>query len=129
MTHSPLDNPDRIAPLPGCRRTGATWLALIALLGNTLLSAALSILVLNEPDRDIALCREWPVDTPRKVKPGLLVQHCPFCTMPGAPLARPPSLLVPGEVAKEVQLRLTTTVSVAPTRHGRMQARAPPAVG
>ena len=100
---------------------------MIALLGNTLLSAALSILVLNEPDRDIALCRKWPVDAPGKVKPGLLVQHCPFCTMAAAPLARP-SILIPGEVAKEVQLRLITTVSVAPTRHGRMQARAPPSL-
>ena len=128
MTHSPLDDRDRIAPLPGCRRTGATWLALIALLGSTLLPAALSILVLNEPDRGIALCREWPVDAPGKVKPGLLVQHCPFCTMAAAPLARP-SILIPGEVAKEVQLRLTTTVSITPTGHGRMRARAPPSVG
>jgi hypothetical protein len=129
MTHSPLDNPDRIAPLHGCRRAGATWLALVALLGNILLPAALSILVLNEPGRDIHLCRQWPGDAPGKARPGLLVQHCPFCTVPAAPLARLPSILVPGEVAKEIQLRLPTTVSIAPIRHGRMQARAPPSVG
>ena len=124
----PLDNPDRIAPFLGCARAGATWLALVGLLGNMLLSAALSILVLNEPDRDIPLCRQWPGDAPGKTKPGLIVQHCPFCTVPAAPLARLSSILVPGEVAKEIELRLPTTVSIAPIRHGRMQARAPPSV-
>jgi hypothetical protein len=129
MTHSPLDNSGRIAPLHGRRRAGANWLAFVALLGNVLLPAALSIIVLNEPGRDIpgvALCRHLPGDAPGKAKPGLLVQHCPSCTVPAAPLPRPPGFAVPGEVAAESQQRSLRTVSVAPIWHGRMQARAPP---
>jgi hypothetical protein len=130
MTHSPLDNPDRIAPWHGCRRAGATWLAFVALLGNVMLPAALSIILLKEPGRyipGVALCGNWPGDAPGKVKPGLFVQHCALCTMPVAPLPRSPGFAVPGEVAAESQPRPLTTVSVAPIRHGRMQARAPPA--
>jgi hypothetical protein len=131
MTYSVLNNPDRIAPSNGRRRAGATWLAFVALLGNMLLPAALSILVLKEPGRDIprvGLCGHWPGDAPGKAKPGLLVQHCPLCTAPAAPLPRPPNIVVPGEVAVESRLRRSTTVSVVPIRHGRMQARAPPSV-
>jgi|SRR5271167_2692631 len=126
MTHSPLHN-----LLHGCRRAGATWLAFVALLGNILLPAALSIFVLEEPGRDIpgaGLCGHWPGDAPGKAKPGLLVQHCPLCTVPAAPLPMLPSIVVPGEVADESRLQFLTTISVAPIRHGRMQARAPPSV-
>ena len=115
----------------GRRRAGATWLAFLALLGNVLLPAALSIIVLKEPGRDIpgvGLCGHWSGDAPGKAKPGLLVQHCPLCTMPAAPLPRPPSIVVPGKLADESQLQLLKTVSVAPIRHSRMQARAPPSV-
>jgi hypothetical protein len=131
MTHSPLDDPDRLAPLYGRRRARATWLAFLALLGNILLPAALSIIVLKEPGRDIpgvGLCGHWPGDAPGKAKPGLLVQHCPLCTVPAAPLPRPPSIVVPGKLADESRLQLLRTVSVAPIRHSRMQARAPPSV-
>ena len=129
MTHSPLDNSHRIAPLHGRRRAGAIWLAFVALLGNVLLPATLSIFVLKEPARDIlgmGLCGHWPGDAPGKAKPGLLLQHCPLCTAPAAPLPRPPSIVVPDKIADESQLHLPTNVSVAPIRHGRMQPRAPP---
>jgi hypothetical protein len=131
MTHSPLDDPDRLAPLYGRRRARATWLAFLALLGNILLPAALSIIVLKELGRDIpsvSLCGQWPGDAPGKAKPGLLVQHCPLCTVPAAPLPRPPSIVVPGKLADESRLQLLRTVSVAPIRHSRMQARAPPSL-
>jgi hypothetical protein len=131
MTHSPLDNSGRIAPLHGRRRAGATWLAFVALLGNVLLPAALSIIVLKEPGHGIpgvGLCGHWLGDAPGKTKPGLLVQHCPLCAVPAAPLPRPPGFAVPGEVADQSQLQLRATLSVAPIRHGRMQARAPPLV-
>ena len=129
MTHSPLDNPGRIAPLHGRPRAGATWLAFLALLGNALLPAALSILVLKEPGRDIpgvGLCGVGPSDAPGKTKSGLLVQHCPLCTEPAAPLPQPPSIATPGLIADESRPQLLTTLSVAPIRHGRVQARAPP---
>jgi hypothetical protein len=126
MTYSSLDNPDRIAPLEGCRLAAATWLALVALLGNILLPAALSILAVQEPGSAIPLCRQWPGDAPGKAKPGLLVQHCPLCTVPAAPQPQPPTNFVPAEVANELQLQLQTTVSHAPIKHGRVQARAPP---
>ncbi len=129
MTHSPLDNPGRLAPLHGRRRAEATWLALAALLGNLLLPAALSILVPKEPDRDIpglGLCGHWPGDAPGKIKPGLLVQHCPLCTVPLAPLPRSPGVGVPREIADESQPQALRTISIASIRHGRMQARAPP---
>ena len=125
MTDSPLDF------LHGRRRAGATWLAFLALLGNVLLPAALSVIVLKEPDHDIpdvGLCGHWPGDAPGKAKPGQLVQHCPLCIVPAAPLPRPPSIAVPGKLADESRLQLLRTVSVAPIRHSRMQARAPPSV-
>lgn len=125
MTDSPLDF------LHGRGRAGATWLAFVALLGNVLLPAALSIIILKEPGRAIpgvGLCGGWPSDAPGKAKPGLLVQHCPLCTVPAAPLPRPPSIVVPGKLADESRLQLLRTVSVAPIRHSRMQARAPPSV-
>jgi hypothetical protein len=138
MTPSLLDDPDRAAPLRGKRRAGATWLALVALLGNILLPAALSVFVvrelgfvLREPGRDIpgvGLCGHWPGNAPGKEKPGLLVQHCPLCTAPAAPPPRPPSIVVPEKLADEGQLQPLRTVSIAPIRHGRMQARAPPSV-
>jgi hypothetical protein len=131
MTPSLLDDPDRAAPLRGNRRAGAIWLALVALLGNILLPAVVSIFVLREPGRNIpgvGLCSHWPGDAPGKAKPGLLVQHCPLCTVPAAPLPRPPSIVVPEKLADESQLQPLRTVSIAPIRHGRMQARAPPPV-
>ncbi|MBV8507050.1 MAG: hypothetical protein JOZ11_14740 [Alphaproteobacteria bacterium] len=131
MTHLPLDNPDRIAPLHGHRRAGATWLAFLALLGNVLLPAALSVFVLKEPGRDIpgvSLCGHWPGDPSGKAKHGLLVQHCPLCTVPAAPLPRSPGFAVPGQVADKSQPLPLTTVSLAPMRHTRMRARAPPSV-
>jgi hypothetical protein len=131
MTRSLLDNADNAAPLRGHRRAGATWLALVALLSNILLPAALSNFVLREPGRDIpgvGLCGHWPGDAPGKAKPGLLVQHCPLCTVPAAPLPRPPSIVVPEGLADESQPQPLKTVSIAPIRHGRMQARAPPPV-
>jgi hypothetical protein len=128
MKHSPLDN-----LLHGPRRAGATWLAFAALLGNILLPAALSIFVLTELRGGAALCAQSPGNAsggnaPGKAKPGLLVQHCPLCTVPAAPLPRPPTMVVPGEVADQTQVQRLTTVSVAPIRHGRMQARAPPSI-
>ncbi|HEX3414065.1 MAG TPA: hypothetical protein VHT00_20345 [Stellaceae bacterium] len=113
------------------RRAGAIWVALIAFLGNVLLPAALSIIVLKEPGRDIpgvGLCGQWHGDAQGKPKPGLLVQHCPLCAMPAAPLPRAPSITGSAKIADQRQLQLSTTVSVAPIRHGRMQARAPPPV-
>jgi hypothetical protein len=105
------------------------WFAFVALLGNILLPAALSSFVLKEPGRDIpgvGICGHWPGDAPGKAEPPLLVQHCPLCTLPAVPLPRPPSIVVPGKVAAESQPQLLTTISVAPIRHGRVQARAPP---
>jgi hypothetical protein len=131
MTPSLLDNPDRAAPLRGHRRAAAAWLALVAFLGNILLPAALSIFVLTEPGRDIpgvGLCGHWPGDAPGKGKPGLLVQHCPWCTVPAALLPRPPSIVVPERLADESRPQPLRTVSIAPIRHGRMQPRAPPPV-
>lgn len=132
MTQPPLDNPDCIAPLHGRARAASTWLAFVALLGNILLPAALSIIVLKEPGRDIpgvGICGQWPGDGPGKTKPALVVQHCPLCTLPLAPLPRSPAFAVPGEVADESRPpQPLTTVPVAPIRHGRMQARAPPSV-
>ena len=129
MTNSLLGNLLRIAPPRGRVRATATWLAFVALLGNALLPAAYSIFVPKEPGRGISrvgLCGQWPGDAPDKAKPGLLVQHCPLCSLPAASLPRPPTILGPGDVAGESQLQLLTTVLLAPIRHGRMQARAPP---
>ena len=125
MTQPPLDN----APMHGRRLAGAIWLAFIALLGNVLLPAALSIIVLKEPGRAIpgmGICGQWPDDAPGKSKLVLLVQHCPLCTVSAAPLPQSSGFAAPGEVADESQLQLLTSVSLTTIRHGRMQARAPP---
>jgi len=113
------------------RRAGAIWVALVALLGNILLPATLSIFVLKAPGRDVlgvSLCGHRSGDAPGKSEPRLVVQHCPLCTVPVAPLPWPLSIVVPGQVADESRLQLLTTVSVAPIRHGRVRARAPPTV-
>jgi len=127
-----LDNWDRTASRRRRWRATATWLAFVALLSNLVSPLALSIVVpLIEPDRDtlsVGLCSGWRGDPTGNTKPGLLVQHCPLCTVPVAPLPRPPSFAVPGEVADNGQLQLRTTVAVASIRHGGMQARAPPSV-
>jgi hypothetical protein len=131
MTHSPLGNLHRIASLSGHSRAAATWLAFLALLGNILLPAALSIVVPKEPGRDtprVGLCGQSPGDAPSKIKPGLLVQHCPLCAISVAPPPSPPGFVVPGELVDESKLQLLTTISVPSIRHGRMQARAPPSV-
>jgi hypothetical protein len=110
---------------------GVTWLAFVVLLGNVLSPTALSIFVLKEPGRDfsgVVLCGHWPGDAPGKAKPGLLVQHCPLCAVPTAPLPPAPSIAVPRKLADENQPQFLTTAVVAPIRHGRMQARAPPSV-
>ena len=132
MTHPSLDNPDRIALLHGRARAAATWLAFVALLGNVLLPAALSIIVLKERGGGVpgvGICGQWPADAAGKTKPGLVVQHCPLCTVPLAPLPLSPGFVVPGEVADGSRPpQPLTTVSAAPIRRGRMQARAPPSV-
>jgi hypothetical protein len=132
MTHPPLDNPNRIAPLHRRARAAATWLAFVALLGNVLLPVALSIIVLKEPGRDlprVVICGQWPGDAPGKAKSGLAVQHCPLCTVPLAPLPRTPGFAAPSEAADRSRSpQPPTIVLVAPIRRGRMQARAPPSV-
>jgi hypothetical protein len=131
MRDLPLGDWDRAPLSRGRWRATATWLAFAALLGNLVLPSALSVFVpLSEPGRDtssVGLCSGWS-GTPGKNKPGLLVQHCPLCTVPVAALPRPPSFAVPGEVADKGQLQLRTTASVASIRRGGMQARAPPSV-
>ena len=125
MSQPPLDN----APLHGRRLAGAISLALIAMLGNVLLPAALSIIVLKEAGRAIpgvGICGQWPGDATGKSKLVLVVQHCPLCTVPAAPLPQSPGFAAPGETADENQLQPLTNGSIAPIRHGRMQARAPP---
>jgi hypothetical protein len=128
MTAAPLDNPQGLATFHGRRRAGLAWLALLALLGNALLPAVLSIFVSSAPGRDTPICGQWSGDAPGKAKPGLLVQHCPLCTVPVAHLPRPPRIMVPGQVTDRNQVQPLTTVSVHPTRHGRVQARAPPSL-
>lgn len=132
MRGRPLGNLERPASRRRRRwRAIATWVAFVALLNNLVLPSALSTVVrLIEPGRDIlgvGLCSGWS-GTPGKAKPGLLVQHCPLCTVPVASLSRPPRFALPGEVTDKGQLQLRTTGSVASIRHGGMQARAPPSV-
>jgi len=124
--HLSLDKPQGLASLVERRRAGVSSLAFVALLGNVLLPALLSMFVLNEPGRDTLICGQSSGDAPGKAKPGLLMLHCPLCTVPAAALPPSPSMLVPGEAAEALRQRLPTTVSVVPIRHGRMQARAPP---
>jgi hypothetical protein len=130
MRDRPLDDWDRTASCRRPRRATATWLAFVALLSNLVLPSALSIIVhLSEPGRDTpsaGLCSGWRGDTPGKTKPGLLVQHCPLCTVPVASLPRPPSFGVPGAIADKGQMLPPAIVLVASIRHGGMQARAPP---
>ena len=131
MTHWPLGNLHRIASLSGRSRAAATWLAFLALLGNMLLPAVLSIVIPKEPGRDTpraGLCGQLPGDAPGKIKPGLLVQHCPLCAIPAAPPPSPPGFVVPGELGDESRLQFLTTISVPSILHGGMQARAPPSV-
>ena len=120
---------DQMRDPPG-RRATATWFAFVALLSNLLLSGALStILDLTEAGNStprLLLCGGWRDDAPSKTKPGLLVQHCPWCTMPAAPLPRPPAFAFPGEIADSELMRPLPVVALVPIRHGRMQPRAPP---
>ncbi|HEY1433592.1 MAG TPA: hypothetical protein VGF39_18470 [Stellaceae bacterium] len=130
MRNSPLNKPDRPVPSGGGWWTAARWLAFVALLGNIMLPAATSIVFspagLDRDSLRARICGGWPGDMPGKAKSGLLVQHCPLCSVPAAPLPRPPGFTVPGEIAEQDQFQLRTGVSVASVRHGGMQARAPP---
>ena len=128
----PLDKLQRSAKSEAAGRTVTVWLALLALLGNVMLPAAVSIaLSLTEPGSYLfrtGLCGGSPGDVPGKAKPVLLVQHCPLCAVPAAALPRPPALSVPAEVAEQQQFQPRAIVSAASARHGGMQARAPPSV-
>jgi hypothetical protein len=126
----PLDKLQRSARSEGAGQTVAAWLAFLALLGNIMLPAAVSIAFsLTEPGRHLfttGLCGGSPGEVPGKAKPVLLVQHCPLCTVPAAALPPPPAAMVPAEVAAQHQFQPQGIVSVASVRHGAMQARAPP---
>jgi hypothetical protein len=127
-----LDKLRRSARSERAGQTAAMWLAFLALLGNIMLPAAVSIAFsLAEPGRYLyraGLCGGSPGDVPGKAKPVLLVQHCPLCTLPTAALPRPPAVTVPAEAAEQHQFQLRAAPTIASVRHGRMQARAPPSV-
>ena len=132
VMNPPLHKLQRSARSEAAGRTVTVWLALLALLGNIMLPAAVSIAFsLTEPGSYLfrtGLCGGSPGDVPGKAKPVLLVQHCPLCTVPGAALPRPPAVTVPAEAAEQHQFQLRAAPTIASVRHGRMQARAPPAV-
>ena len=130
MRHPPLGDRDRIACAHQRLRATAAWLALVALLGNLLSPGALSTIVdlievRNNTPR-LLLCDGWRGNAPDKTKPGLLVKHCPLCTMPAAQLPRAPAFSVPGEVADSGLMPPRPAVAVVPIRHGGKQPRAPP---
>jgi hypothetical protein len=126
----PLDKLRHFASSGASGRPAAIWLALLALLGNVMLPAAVSIgFSLAEPGRDLLearLCAASPGGVSGKAKPGLLAPHCPLCTIAAAPLPRPPDFAIPAQLAEQRQFRLRAAVSIALVRHGGMQARAPP---
>jgi hypothetical protein len=127
----PFDKVRGCTPSEGGGQAAALWLAFLALLGNLVLPAAVSIVfTLAEPSRDLirlGLCG-GSGDTPGKAKPGLLAQHCPLCTVPAAPLTQSPSLTLPTDIAEQNQSQIQAVESVAQVRRGGMQARAPPSV-
>jgi hypothetical protein len=129
-TYPARDWRELVAMLRRCRRAAATWLGLIALLGNLALPTALSMTSrLAESPRDIplvGLCTGSPSGAPGKVKPELPVQHCPLCATTAIPLPQPPVFAMPGETSGTDLPRFRTAEAVSPIRHGRIQPRAPP---
>jgi hypothetical protein len=132
MKDGPFDKLGRFAASEGCGQATARWLALLALLGNLMVPAAVSIVFSPaEPSRDllrVGLCGGSSGDAPGKAKPSLLVQHCLLCTVTAAPLPRPPRFALPTDIAEQRQFQLGEAVSVTRVRHRGIQARAPPSM-
>ena len=116
------------------RRLAVAWLAVIALLFHALLPAGLLIGtgLLNQAGgaATLTLCSaESDSDVPGKAKPGLPAHNCALCTAPATGLS-PPSAGPIGspEVAAAAYPRRGTEWKPLLARHGRVQARAPPAL-
>jgi len=110
----------------------ATWLAIFALLSQTLAPAALitasGVLAPGVASIRSTLCTASPErDSPGKTKPALPVHYCALCTVSTADLYRPPTGFTPNiEIAPTVYPLSGKERPVLRLRHGQMQARAPP---
>jgi len=115
-------------------RRKLAWLALVALLNNALLPAALVVaLVGPSAGRDSlwpGFCGAGPgQDIPGKAKPALLAHHCLLCIAASdvLPPDRQAGIALSAMVAGEVCPPARTTVPGEPWRNYRPQPRAPPA--
>ena len=108
-------------------RRAVTWLAFAGLLTNFALPAAISMAAGSV---GFAICRATsPDDLPGKTKPDVLIHHCALCA---APATLPPGPKPGGPLSDAFSERTHAqprTISLAASsRHGRVQARAPPFV-
>jgi Protein of unknown function (DUF2946) len=107
------------------RRQAVAWLAVVGLLSNFLLPAAMSVAAGRV---GFSICSTRSAGDPSgKAKPGLLVHHCALCSVPAAlPLRPPPAHYVPAEIAAANPPQPGVITLSALPRHGHVQARAPP---
>jgi hypothetical protein len=114
-------------------RAAVIWLAVSALLFHALLPAGLLIgtdLLDQAGGAKLALCRaDSDSDVPGKAKPGLRAHDCALCTAPATELSPPAAGPIASlEIAAALYPRRETDRKPLLARHGRVQARAPPAL-
>ena len=110
-------------------RVTVCWIAVAALLVNLLLPAALSIGLAGERDTVAAsLCGATAErDRPGKANLGIVVHHCPICTVAAAlTLPCAGALTYAGRIAVTAYPVVRPTLAPAFFRHSPVQARAPP---
>jgi hypothetical protein len=106
-------------------RRAVVWLAVIGLLNNVMLPAAVSMAAGSV---GFSICSAASAGNSHdKAKPALLVHHCALCAAPAAPLPRPQfEHPLPIELAVVAPAWLRTTPLAAFPWHSWVQARAPP---
>ncbi len=109
------------------------WLALVALLSNSVLPAVLAVgVAAQSADHDafrLGFCSTAPGrDLPEKGRPKLLVHHCALCAaVPDMlPPGRPPTVAIPFVVIGDLTPPRRATTLDFLFRNYRTQPRAPP---
>jgi hypothetical protein len=109
-------------------RAAVCWAAFAALVLNVLLPVVIGLLQVEGDTVSASLCSATPHgELPGKAPPGLLVHHCALCTVPvGLPPQRPPGIAHEIRMADASYPHSRPVVPPIASRHGQIQARAPP---
>jgi hypothetical protein len=102
----------------------ACWVAVAALVLNVLMPTVIG----SFHTVSASLCSTTPRgEVPGKAEPALLVHHCALCAVPaGLPSRQPPGIAYELRLADAGYPHSRPVVPPIPSRHGQIQARAPP---